>query len=158
MLALAKTTKRYPWFHPLIFLLSHTGVRIGKAINLKWANIDTKRGMIHIRDETYKKKEAGKERRALKGKKSRIIPIHPSLFQFISNYERTSDYFSVGKEGRKRSDSHTRDQFVKHIIEPLMSEFPTPKGALGVCKRPVPFIPAFLCQRVFCRRHPRVRY
>ena len=131
MLELAATIKRYPWMYPLILLLSHTGIRIGSAINLKWADIDTRNEVIHVRDETYKKRVAGEERRLVKNKKSRIIPIHRALLDFVRKHERNSDYFLVGKDGRKRSYSHTLTPFIDHIIKPLTTEFPPPKGELG---------------------------
>ena len=131
MLKLALTNKRYRWLYRLIFLLSHTGLRIGEAINLKWTDIDSKNGVIHVRDETFKKHVKGKERRLVKDKESRIIPIHNDLLGCIQKCDRTSDYFLPGKDGRKRSYSHTLDPFKDHVINPLLKEFPTPEGKLG---------------------------
>lgn len=128
-LALAKT--RHPWIHQLIFLLSHTGVRISEAINLKWSDVDLKKEVIHIRDETFKKQIEGQQRRLVKDKESRIIPIHDALLKCIGECKRNSNYFIPGKDGRKRNYNHTREAFVKQIIEPLAKEFPTPEGELG---------------------------
>ena len=121
------------WMYPLVFLLSHTGVRISEAINLKWKDIDFKNEVIHIRDETYRKLPKGQKRRLTKAKKSRIIPIHAALMECIEKQKagRVSDYFLPGKDGRKRSYSHTLTPFTKHVINSLSEEFPTPKGELG---------------------------
>lgn len=131
MLELSLTNKRFRWLYRLIFLLSHTGMRIGEAINLKWSDIDLIHGVVHVRDDTFKKKVSGQERRLVKAKKSRIIPIHEALMQCIKECDRDSDYFLAGQDGRKRSYSHSLDPFKDHVIKPLMKEFPTPKGELG---------------------------
>ena len=124
---------RRRWMYPLVFLLSHTGVRISEAINLKWKDIDFKNEVIHIRDETYRKLPKGQERRLVKAKKSRIVPIHAALMECIEKQkaERVSDYFLPGKDGRKRSYSHTLTPFTEHVVAPLSDEFPTPAGELG---------------------------
>jgi len=51
--------------------------------------------------------------------------------KFVRKHKRNSDNFLVGKDGRKRSYSHTLTPFIDHIIQPLAKEFPTPKGELG---------------------------
>ena len=133
MLEVSITLTRYPWMYPLLFLLCHTGMRISEAINLKWRDIDLKNQVLHVRDETNKKLIPGQVRRQVKSGKSRIIPIHPALLDCIieQNKHKESDYFLTGKDGRKRSYSHTLDPFKDHVITPLSAKFPTPKGELG---------------------------
>ena len=133
MLEFTNTFTRHRYMYPLIFLLSHTGMRISEAINMKWRDIDLKNQVIHVRDETNKKLLQGQERRQVKAKKSRIIPIHPNLLDCFMQQKKSidSDYFLVGKNGRKRSYSHTREQFERVVIKQLSEEFPTPGGELG---------------------------
>ena len=59
---------------------------------------------------------------------SAIVLEHSA--QSLNGFD-NSDYFLVGKDGRKRSYSHTLTPFIDHIIKPLTTEFPTPKGELG---------------------------
>lgn len=131
-----QTTRKFAsrrWMYPMVFLLSHTGVRIGEALNLQWKDIDSKNQVIHIRDETYRKLPEGQNPRLVKAKKSRIIPTHDDLMECIEKQkkDRVSDYFLPGKNGQKRPQNHTRDQFVKYVIQPLSKEFRTPEGELG---------------------------
>ena len=130
MLEFSASLKKNRWLHPAILLLSHTGLRIGEASNLRWPDIDLRRGVIHIRDESFKKSSAV-ERRLVKDRESRIIPIHPKLQSYLNDCSRRSGYFLNGDHGRKLNYNHALDMFVKKIIKPLQKEFPTPKGELG---------------------------
>ena len=133
MLKLTTDFTRHSWMYPLIFLLSHTGMRISEALNVKWRDIDLKNQVLHVRDETHKKLRQGQVRRQVKAKKSRIIPIYPALLECILQQAelKESDYFLVGKDGRKRSYSHSLTYFTDLVITPLSKEFPTPENELG---------------------------
>ena len=131
MLVLASALKKNRWLHSAIFLLSHTGLRIGEAINLKWPDIDLKREVLHVRDESFKKKGSGKKRRLVKDKESRIIPNHSALQRHFMECSNKTGYVLTGDRGRQLNYNHALDMFKKKIIEPLIEEFPTPEGELG---------------------------
>ena len=65
--------------------------------------LESAKYVIHIQNDTYRKlPKEEQERRLVKAKKSRIIPIHVALMECIENQkaDRVSDYFLSGKDGR----------------------------------------------------------
>jgi len=77
----AASILRYPLrtetYQTLIALLAATGMRIGEAINLDRADIDTAHGLLTVR--------------AGKFGKSREIPLHPSTVRGLADYQRRRD-------------------------------------------------------------------
>ena len=130
MLELSKPLDRSRWLYPTIMLLSRTGIRIGEARNLKWSDVDLKNEVIHIRDESFKKVAADK-RRHVKNGESRIIPLVKDLLSYLSAVTKKSGYVLRGDRGRQLNYNHILDAFVKQVIEPLSSEFTSPKNELG---------------------------
>ncbi len=65
--------------HRLVLMfLYYAGIRLSEIINLKWEDIDFKRGVIHLK--------------AAKGDKERVVFLHDNLKNFI-------EYFNIKKEG-----------------------------------------------------------
>ena len=130
MLDFSSSLTKNHWLHGLILLLSHTGVRVSKAIDLKWSDIDLKHEVIHIRDESFSNKNVS-ERRTVKSGKSRSIPIHQGLLQYLKSASRKTGYVLLGDQGRQLNYNHALDAFVRYVIKPLSPEFPTEKDVLG---------------------------
>ncbi|MDB2686159.1 site-specific integrase [Mariniblastus sp.] len=130
MLEFSAELTKNRWLYPTTLLLSHTGLRIGEAINLRWPDIDLRRGVIHIRDESFKKNSTT-QRRLVKDRESRVIPIHPKFQSYLTGCGKTSGYVLTGDQGRKLNYNHALDMLVKKLIQPLEQEFPTPTGELG---------------------------
>jgi integrase len=68
-----------------------TGMRRGELFNLKWNDIDFKRGFVYIRDP--------------KGGADQNIPLNPEAEKILKNHERKeSSYVFPGRDGQKRID------------------------------------------------------
>ena len=58
------------WLCPVVTVLAWTGMRISELVNLRWQDVDLERRLIHIRiQESWKPK----------GKRDRVIPMHPKV-------------------------------------------------------------------------------
>jgi integrase len=68
---------RIATYQTLIALLSVSGMRIGEAINLDRQDLDTRHGVLTIRNTKFGK--------------SREIPLHPSTTQALATYQRRRD-------------------------------------------------------------------
>ena len=65
--------------HRLVLMfLYYTGIRLNEVVNLKWEDIDFKRGLIHLK--------------TAKGGKERVIFLHDNLKKFI-------EYFNIKRGG-----------------------------------------------------------
>ena len=129
MLKTASSTKQLEWLHDLIILLSHTGLRIGEAVQLRWSDIDLSAGVIMVRDESFRNLPAG-QRRMLKNGESRSVPIHAALLAHLQSRE-AAGYFLKGEKGGQLNPGFAREQFVAKVIEPLSSEFPAEADEVG---------------------------
>ncbi len=87
--------------HRLVLMfLYYSGIRVNEIVNLKWEDIDFKRGTIHIK--------------TAKGEKERVVFFHEKLKSFI-------EYFNLKKEGfvflsnfGKKYDKRTVQTIVKN--------------------------------------------
>lgn len=88
-------------------LIAVTGMRIGEAISLSRESVDLKLGIITILES--------------KNKKSRKIPIHPSVTRTLKQYssardrflKKTPQYFFVDDHGQKLNSQKVRTNFKK---------------------------------------------
>jgi integrase len=101
---LVKTAALIPRFYPLraetvstvVGLLGSTGLRVSEALNLHRADVDLRAGLLHIRESKFRK--------------SRLVPMHPSVNRALKRYARRRDgepatkaavLFFVGRDGRR---------------------------------------------------------
>jgi len=133
MLALTLEDSRLHGQHALIMLLSHSGVRIGEAQNLKWPDIDFESGHIKIRDERFdaRSTRSKKTRRQLKDGESRTIPCHPELMKYLRQNQKKSGYVVTSPTGMRLHVDNARQTFIKKVIEPLSAEFPSEDDEVG---------------------------
>lgn len=58
------------WLRPIVTTLAYTGLRIGELIHLRWVDVDLEKRVIHVRvQEEWKPK----------GRRDRLIPLHPKV-------------------------------------------------------------------------------
>jgi len=62
------------WLKPVVSALAWTGLRIGELINLRWADVDLEKRVLHVRvQEEWKPK----------GRRDRVVPLHPNVDSVI---------------------------------------------------------------------------
>ena len=74
---------------PIVTVLAWSGLRISELVNLRWQDIDLERRLIHIRVQ-----EAWKP----KGKRDRVVPMHPKVEAAIRNQPLGTYVFSYRAE------------------------------------------------------------
>lgn len=83
----------HPQAGNIMLLALFTGMRRGSIFNLKWADIDFKKGFINLRDP--------------KGGKDDIIPLNGQARSILENQNKTkSVYIFPGRGGDKRTNAH----------------------------------------------------
>ncbi len=104
-------------YHCLFGLLSVSGMRIGEALDLRVTNVD-----LEARVLTVEKSKFGK---------SRLIPLHESTVQRLSNYKKIRDVALKGRKSDHFFISETRDRLNHHttrrIFYLIMKEIGSPR-------------------------------
>jgi len=124
---------RLVWLVNVIIALAHTGLRISELAGLRWSDVDFNSNTIRVADErsSRRKSKAG-TMRTTKGRRSRVIPIHPRLRQVFEGLLRNPDgrVFHAERGGVLRPNN-VLHAFIRNVIEPLKEEFPTPAEEIG---------------------------
>jgi len=82
------------WLRPVVTLLAWTGMRITELVNLRWKDVDFEHRVIHVRvQETWKPK----------GRRDRIIPMHPKVEAILRTLPIGEYVFSAQKEDKRLS-------------------------------------------------------
>lgn len=69
--------KDFVEYYPIFYTFIHTGMRKGEILGLEWADVDFKKGFIHVRsNDDFRPKGIDKKTHRAK---ARIIPIHNNL-------------------------------------------------------------------------------
>jgi len=71
-----------PHHYPIFLFLFRQGIRPGEACALKWMDVDLEREVVWIR-RTF---SARKLKENTKGKRHRLIPLHPEVSAFLRKY------------------------------------------------------------------------
>lgn len=130
MLQRCRSTEGLDWIGDVITGLACTGMRIAELTGLKWSDVDLDDGRISLTDETGY--EAGSEpRRMLKSGHSRCVLIDDELRKVLERLTRVSPYVFLGPTRRRLLPDFVRRQFVRDVIEPLTTSFPTVVGRRG---------------------------
>lgn len=121
------------WLRDAIVGLATTGLRSAELAGLRWNDINLDTNQIKVCDERHSVQKAilGSQR-TTKGKRSRILPLNQELRRVLEMTSRHRDgyVFRAAMGGRLIPD-RLRDQFIRHVIDPLKSCFPTPPGEVG---------------------------
>ncbi|WP_342977189.1 site-specific integrase [Streptococcus parasanguinis] len=97
-LKLAQNTS-LSYFHPLVHLMSYTGLRQGEALALKWSDIDFEKKRITV-NKTAVRIEGKQSLQTPKTKNSkRVISIDPTTLSILKNWKKDQIkiYFKNGK-------------------------------------------------------------
>jgi len=124
---------RLLWLANVIIALAHTGLRISELAGLRWSDVDLNSNTIRVADErSSRRKRKASAMRITKGRRSRVIPIHPRLRQLFEGLSRKPDgrvlHAERGGVLRPNNVLHT---FICDVIESLKEKFPTPADEIG---------------------------
>lgn len=87
-------------------LLASTGMRVSEALELKLADVDLECGVLHVRQTKFRK--------------SRLVPMHPTVTQAMRRYRtrrnrtphgRSTMWFFMGSRGKRLPYSSVRSAF-----------------------------------------------
>jgi integrase len=108
------------WLGDLVTALGLTGMRIGEAVQLEWADIDFDTGLIHIRDESRGGPTvAGRGPRTTKSGRGRRIALHRDLRSLLEGVKRPRrDLVFRGPQGGRVKPDTARNIFIREIIGP----------------------------------------
>jgi integrase len=151
MVSHCRADLKLSWLADLLIGLAFTGMRISELAGLRWADVNLEGGMIRVADERSSqfKRQAGSAR-TTKGRRSRTIPIHPELRTLLLGLARKPDGFVFHAAlGGRVFARNTLDQFISHVIEPLKTKFPTPKGEIGFKHGRLHSFRHFFCSQCF---------
>lgn len=137
MLAHCQQSSNLGWMTEIVLVLALTGVRISELVSLKWTDIkyDDKgqaKTIILTDDRASSKKRAKDKQRRLKGKRGRSIPLAKQVVEILSRMSRHQDgrIFHGPNGGRLKPDT-VRNVFIREVINPLESRFPSSKDEVG---------------------------
>lgn len=125
------------WLRPILATLALTGLRIGELATLRWDDIHADQAghpaFIALTDDRASAKRMTTDlQRRIKGKRGRVVPIHPDLAALLPTLIRQADgmIFHGPKGGRVKPDT-VRNIFLRSVIEPLSKQFPKRSGVVG---------------------------
>ena len=142
---------RLVWMAHVIMALAHTGLRISELAGLRWSDVDFDSTMIRVADERssrYKRKKGAM--RTTKGRRSRVIPIHPRLRKMFEGLPRKPDgrVLHAERGGMLRPRNVLRI-FIRDVVEPLTKQFPTPPDEIGFEHGRIHSFRHFFCSQAF---------
>ena len=122
--AILACLKGTDWIYDATATLSHSGLRFGELSQLTRFDIDLKKSLIHVRDETFDSRGT----RTTKSGYSRAVPMHPVVSEIVKRrLQRDPVLLFAGPRGGKlRSDTYGRN-LRKLALEPLEEKFPAPR-------------------------------
>ena len=113
------------WLENLIIALACTGLRISELVELRWSDIDLESDNLILTDESGYSDNQTMRRRTLKNGRSRSFPIHADLATVLDRIQRVDQYIFHGPRGGRLKPDTARRCFVRDIIKPLTSRFPS---------------------------------
>ena len=122
--AILACLKGTDWIYDATATLSHSGLRFGELSQLTRFDVDLKKSLIHVRDETFDSNGT----RTTKSGYSRAVPMHPVVIEIVKRrLLRGPELLFVGPRGGKlRSDTYGRN-LRKLALKPLGEKFPDPR-------------------------------
>ncbi|WDI41070.1 tyrosine-type recombinase/integrase [Bremerella sp. P1] len=133
MVRQCEAAQELEWLRLVILGLTYTGMRISELASLRWSDIDFDSNHIHVVDERSRsrKKTTGPVR-TTKGKRSRVIPMHPELKEVLRPLqEQAGGYVFKAQKGGQLRPRVVLEVFIREVIKPLSSTFPTPENEIG---------------------------
>lgn len=151
MVRLCESDPNLAWLVHVIVMLAHTGMRIGELAGLRWTDINLHQNSIRVADEraSRRKRQAGIAR-TTKGRRSRIIPLHPSLKKMLLGMARLPDGYVVhALRGGRLRPRNVLQALIDDVIEPLKKKFPTPPGEVGFEHGRLHSLRHYFCSQAF---------
>jgi integrase len=118
----------------------HEGTRAGSAILARRSAIPARRRLfgrgsrrgwpVHDERASSRKTKAGTAR-TTKGRRSRVIPIHPELTKLMTALERRADGRVHAARGGVLRPDNARAILIRDVVAPLSVKFPTPIDEIG---------------------------
>jgi integrase len=136
------------WLGRLIAVLSHTGLRLGEAIELRWSDVDFQTGFISVIDERFRK-QSRQGRRHVKDGDSRSVPMHESLRSVLASIATRTGNVLTSPRGGKLTANFARNWFIKDVINKLKSEYPSSKSEIGFKDGRFHSLRHFFCSEAF---------
>lgn len=133
IIARCEADTKLHWLRDIVVALALTGLRIGELGALRWTDIDWTSGTLRLTDErsSVRRKALGTVR-TTKGKRGRSLVLLPSFQATLERMQRHPDgRIFHGPGGGKFKQDKVRRVFIRHVIEELKKEFPTPTGEIG---------------------------
>ena len=151
MIAHCQAQPELTWLAELIVALVHTGLRIGELSNLRWSDIRLDQNLLTVADErSNRRKQHAGTCRTTKGRRSRIIPIHPELKRVLVAAHRHIDgYVFHAQRGGRLRPRNVLQAFIDDVIEPLKARFPTPADEIGFGHGRLRSFRHFFCSQAF---------
>lgn len=113
------------WLAGVIIALACTGLSVGELARLRWTDVDLARGRLKLVDESNRPRNVRGRRRLPKSTRSRSVPIPPDLATVLKPGSRSNEFVFRGPRGGRLSDNTVRLNFIKKVINPLRSRFPS---------------------------------
>lgn len=82
------------WLYPIVFTALKTGMRKAEILNLKWENVNYKKGYINVL--------------VTKNDKPRQVPISPKLEELLKNIKKETEYVFINSTTKKPYSSITK--------------------------------------------------
>lgn len=126
MIEHCESIKDLTWLGPVLVGLAHTGLRISELAGLRWSDLDDDRKFLHLPDHSRQgTKNQRANGRSTKGRRGRVLPVHPRLVATLNAMTRHADgrIFHGPRGGTLKPDT-VRNILVRDVITPLAARFP----------------------------------
>lgn len=124
------------WLADVTTALARTGLGISELVDLRWANVDLDRAVLHLRDTSRQaRKSERKEAQTTKSHRDRALAraIHPDLMAVLRPLPRAGDgrVFHGPRGGRLKPDT-VRRILQRDVLAALAEQFPAADGRAGI--------------------------
>lgn len=136
MIAHCQADPELPWLAIVLETLAMTGLRISELASLRWDDLQLDEqgqpAFLSLTDERASAKRSVEEQRRTKGRRGRVVPVHPRLAALLEQLPRAKDgRIFHGPLGGKLKPDTVRNIFVREVLTPLRSQFPGVRGQIG---------------------------
>ncbi len=124
------------WLAVVLESLTLTGLRISELASLRRDDLKLDEqgqpAFLSLTDERASAKRSVEEQRRTKGRRGRVVPVHPRLTALLEQLPQAKDGLIFhGPQGGKLKPDTVRKIFVREVLTPLSSQFPGVRGQVG---------------------------
>lgn len=134
IIAYCRARDELRWLADIVIALARTGLRISELVELRWANVDLDRAVLHLRDTSRRaRKSERKEAQTTKSHNDRTLTIHRDLLAVLRQLPRVADQrvFHGPRGGRLKPDT-VRRILQRDVLAALAEQFPAADGRAGI--------------------------